>query len=144
MAVQFSNTQDAVPIDEALLRHAAQSTLDAEGAGELEVSITITDDARIHELNRRWLQHDEPTDVISFPLRTPDDPDPLLGEVVCSAERAREEALRRGLRPMEELARYVVHGCLHLLGWDDREPAEREAMHARQEEILARVLATGR
>jgi probable rRNA maturation factor len=141
MPARVTNTQDAVPVDEALVAGAAEATLCAEGAAELEVSVTITSDAALHELNRAWLDHDYPTDVISFPLRDPGDPDPLLGEVACSADRAREEARDRGISPAEELCRYVVHGCLHLLGWDDRTPEERAAMHARQEEILEGYLA---
>lgn len=120
---------------------AAQAALDAEGAGHLDVSVTVVGDERIHELNRDHLGHDYPTDVISFPLRDEGDPDPLLGEVVVSGDRARDEARERGIEPAEELLRYVIHGCLHLLGYDDQERRKALAMRRRQEAILRRVLA---
>ncbi|GIW72726.1 MAG: hypothetical protein KatS3mg102_2268 [Planctomycetota bacterium] len=140
MPVRVEDRQSAVPVDIALLAGAAEATLRAEGAQDLEVSVVVLSDAELHALNRRHLGHDYPTDVISFPLRAPDDPDPLLGEVCLSAERAREEAEARGLALGEELCRYVVHGCLHLLGWDDRDPRSRRRMHARQEAILRAYL----
>ncbi len=141
MPASLRDAQSLVAIDRRLLEAAVEATLAAEGVAQLWVSLTVTDDAGIHELNRTWLAHDEPTDVISFPLREANDPDPLLGEVVISAERARREACARGIPLDEELVRYVVHGCLHLLGWDDRTEAERRAMHARQEEIVRALMA---
>ncbi|HVY60053.1 MAG TPA: rRNA maturation RNase YbeY, partial [Planctomycetota bacterium] len=104
-------------------------------------SVAIVDDPTIHALNREHLAHDYPTDVISFGLRDPDDPDPLLGEVVVSADRARAEAKARGIGADEELLRYVVHGTLHLLGHDDQEPRARARMHRKQEAVLAKALA---
>ena len=124
-----------------LLERAAVHALAAEGSSDLDVSVTVVGDPRLHELNREWLGHDWPTDVVTFPLRDDDDPDPLLGEVVVSADRARAEAAERGLPFAEELCRYVIHGCLHLLGYDDADDAARDAMHARQEALLAEVLA---
>lgn len=119
---------------------AAEAALAAEDAAHLDLSVAVVTDAEIHLLNRSYLKHDYPTDVISFPLRGGEDPDPLLGEVIVSADRARHEAKARGLAFVEELCRYVVHGTLHLLGYDDREADRRDEMHARQEVIL-RALA---
>ncbi len=118
---------------------AARGALAAERAAHLDVSVAIVSDAEIHELNRRHLAHDWPTDVITFPLRDEGDPDALLGEVVVSADRARAEARARRIDPREELCRYVVHGCLHLLGYDDREPRAAARMRRRQEAILANL-----
>jgi probable rRNA maturation factor len=107
------------------------------------VSITVVGDAAIHALNRTHLGHDEPTDVISFPLRDENDPDTLLGEVVVSSDRARAEARARGIEAAEELLRYVVHGCLHLLGYRDDERAAAQRMRRRQEAILRRIVKQG-
>lgn len=137
-----ARVQDRTGLQEAIrllprLVRAVEAVLAAEGAAELEVSVSVVPDAEIHALNRQYLSHDYPTDVISFPLRDPGDPDPLLGEVVVSFDTAAREATRRAIPLAEELARYVVHGCLHLLGFDDHTDADRERMHARQEQILA-------
>jgi probable rRNA maturation factor len=128
-------------IARARIAAAAQAALEAERCGHLDVSVTVVGAERIHALNRDHLGHDYPTDVISFTLREEGDPDPLLGEVVVSSDRAREEARARGIGADEELLRYVVHGVLHLLGWEDDTPGKRRRMHARQERVLAGVMA---
>jgi probable rRNA maturation factor len=128
-----------VPVQQ--LAEAAEATLEAEKRGDADLSIAVVTDAEIHLLNRQYLKHNYPTDVISFPLHESGDPDTLLGEVILSADRARHEARARGLSFEEELCRYVVHGTLHLLGYDDREAAAREKMIERGEEILRRLKA---
>jgi probable rRNA maturation factor len=135
-----NRSRQDVPIEK--LVSAAGAALAAEDSAHLDLSIAVVTDAEIHLLNRSYLKHDYPTDVISFPLREGSDPDPLLGEVIVSADRARHEARQRGLAFEDELARYVVHGTLHLLGYDDREAEKRERMHARQEEILRKLGGT--
>ncbi|MBL4849352.1 MAG: rRNA maturation RNase YbeY [Planctomycetes bacterium] len=115
--------------------------LAACGQPHAELSVTLVDDARIAQLHLEYMQIPGPTDVISFPLGDPEDPIPILGEVVVSVDTAAREAAERGLSLKEELLRYVVHGTLHLFGYDDHEPEERERMHARQEELLAESLA---
>ncbi len=139
MPVEVSVRPRRPSVKAARVRAAAQATLDAEGAGDLAVSVVVVSDGALHALNRDWLGHDHPTDVISFKLREDGDPDPLLGEVVVSADRAAAEAAARGIDFEEELLRYVVHGCLHLLGYDDARPRARARMRGRQEEILRGV-----
>lgn len=119
----------------------AAAVLAAEGAEGQELSVTLVDDEQIAQLHLDYMQIPGPTDVISFPLSDPEDPIPILGEVVVSVDTAAREAEERGLSLDEELLRYVVHGTLHLLGYDDHEDDERERMHARQEELLAAFLA---
>jgi probable rRNA maturation factor len=124
-------------IDPEALRRAAESVLEAEGRGDAHLSVTVVDDARMAELHEQYLNVAGPTDVLSFPLD--DDvpsPIPLLGEVVVSADTAAREATERGLPWERELLLYVIHGTLHLLGYDDHEEDERVRMHARQEELL--------
>ena len=109
----------------------------ARGSTRASISIALVDDATIQRVNRRHLGHDWPTDVISFPLSEPGRPD-LAGELVVSAEMAAATARRGGVDPWAELALYVVHGLLHLCGYDDRAAADVDAMRRRESEILAR------
>ena len=125
----------------------ARRTLDSEGVvPPAEVSVVITDDAQVHELNRSYRGVDAPTDVLSFGLGD-DDGDFVsppgsarqLGEVIISyptASRQAEQA-RHGID--EELAHLLVHGLLHLLGYDHESPKEARAMRAREESLLGRA-----
>lgn len=103
------------------------------------VEVAFTDDAAIAELNRRFLKHEGPTDVLAFPLEddVPGGEDPTIGLVVVSVETARREARRRGLDVRAELALYVAHGFLHLAGYDDASPGERRRMRAMERRVLA-------
>jgi len=119
---------------------AAAAVLAAEGRADAHLSVALVDDERIAELHVEFMDVPGPTDVISFPLED-DGPGPqILGDVVVSVDTAAREARERGITCREELLRYVVHGTLHLLGYDDLEASERERMHARQEELLRRYL----
>lgn len=124
--IAISVEQRRVPIPEADVRRLAARLLKGRS-----LSIAFVTDAAIRKINRRFLGHDWATDVISFPL----DSD-LLGELVISAPFARAEARKRGISEREELLRYVVHGILHLRGYDDHAPADRKRMWARQEREL--------
>jgi len=115
---------------------AARAVLEHEGVESGEVSLTIVDDAAMRRLHRRWLGSDRPTDVISFPLERSGGR--LEGEVVVSAQTACRQASRYGWTPQDELLLYVVHGLLHLVGYDDRSPAERVAMRAKERFYLGR------
>lgn len=99
--------------------------------GELgEIGIVLVSDCRIAALHDEFMSDPSPTDVITF----------LHGEIVISAETARREARRRKLPLPEEIARYAVHGLLHLAGWSDRGTAAASAMRTTQEKILRRAL----
>jgi probable rRNA maturation factor len=120
------------------VRSTLEHVLAREGVEACDLSIALVDDARIRELNRQYLNHDYATDVLSF--RLDDGADGCLaGEVVVSAERACAEADARGISPSSELLLYVVHGCLHLVGYDDQESGDFEAMHRREAELLAEL-----
>ena len=127
------------------LQGVAARALAAEGVAEpVALGIVLVDDAAIHELNRDYLRHDEPTDIITFALAADDDfvvgPGGLrreLGEMYISCERAAAQSADWGSDPEREVRFLVVHGVLHLLGWDDATPDARERMLARQAEILA-------
>ena len=117
---------------------AAEQALVALGLSDVELSILLCDDAFIHPLNRDYRGKDKPTDVLSFAMREEGDPnDPVLGDVIISIERAQEQALERGHPIGVELALLLVHGILHLLGYDHEEDEEAEMMEAKEKEILS-------
>jgi probable rRNA maturation factor len=120
------------------VRRIAEAVLAGEGSGgkgiaKLELSIVLADDAFIRGLNARFLKKDRPTDVIAFPLGEDGGP---WGEVYVSVERTAEQAEEYGVPPREELARCVIHGVLHLLGYDDGTKREREGMRRKEDEYL--------
>jgi len=136
LSVEISDLQSHLRIDPAAVADLARRVLEAEGIGSASISLALVDDAAIHGLNRRHLGHDWPTDVITFGLSAPDDPE-LAGELVVSAEMAATTARAAGIDPHAELWLYVVHGLLHLCGYDDRTAGAAEAMRIREAEVLA-------
>lgn len=121
-------------VDGRALKEAVERTLSAHGAADGAcVDVAVVDDSTIHRLNRERLDHDWPTDVISFLYAD----DPTVGELIVSADTAEREAAQFAWDPAAELALYVVHGTLHLLGYDDGTDEEREAMQKEENRILA-------
>lgn len=127
---------------EALERLARYVLREEDAQGPLEVGVVVTTDEEVHRLNREYLGHDYKTDVISFgmegsePFVTPEERAPYLGDVVISYDRASEQAPEYGHTTGGEVATLLVHGLLHLLGYNDAHEEERDAMHARQDELL--------
>jgi probable rRNA maturation factor len=122
-------------------RRVAEVALAAEGSQERPVTLVLTDDAEIHRLNRDYRGSDRPTDVLAFALDEggPVFPHAPLGDVVVSVERA---GLQAGARrhPLDaELELLVVHGTLHLLGYDHAEPEEARRMRNRIRAIRRRI-----
>lgn len=132
LRVEVAQHEASLALPEALVARAVQlALLEIEG----EVSVAIVDDQRIRQLNARYLGHDYPTDVLSFTLEA--SPGYVEGEIVCSAQTAQRVAERLACPAEHELLLYVVHGALHLAGYDDQTPEGRRAMRAREQEILA-------
>jgi probable rRNA maturation factor len=131
-------------LDRAALRRLAVRVLKSEGvAPPAEVSLVVTDDETVRDLNRRYRGTDEPTDVLSFgdeatsvPFVTPPDGVRRLGEVILSYPTAERQALEAGHGMQEETAHLVVHGLLHLLGYDHEDADGERRMRAREEELL--------
>jgi len=134
--VEISDTQGHLRFEYATLVRLVQRVLHAENRTDAAISIALVDNVTIRALNQRHLGHDWPTDVISFPLSAPDEP-VLAGELAVSAEMAVVAAAELGLQPGDELGLYVVHGLLHLCGYDDRDVADARVMRQRQEELLS-------
>lgn len=163
-------------IDADLLRQGVERVLTSEGIEQADVSLAIVDDREIHRVNREFLGHDYPTDVISFLLSSPDretleaddsaaalstpteSPEKeeqsgsegeeqqldqifsagrLQGELIVSVDTAIREAHVHGWSPRAELLLYVVHGMLHLCGYDDLTDDARPLMRLKEREILA-------
>lgn len=107
---------------------------------ELEFSVIIVDNKRIHEINKEYRGIDRPTDVISFALEDNEeikfDNYRVLGDIYISIDKVREQAKEYGHSEKRELAFLTVHGFLHLLGYDHMRTEEEKIMFAKQEEIL--------
>jgi len=112
------------------LRAALAAVLAGGGVEQAEVSLAIVDDPTIHQLNRQYLNHDEPTDVLSFLFER--EGSRLEGEIVVSRDTAARSAPAYGWRAEDELLLYVIHGGLHLVGFDDT-TADAAAEMRRQE-----------
>jgi probable rRNA maturation factor len=125
------------PVAAKLIERAALAVLLHQSKGG-DLSIVLTDDARLQQLNRDYLGLDAPTDVLSFPA-SETDPEtgiPYLGDILVSVPRAEAQAQTAG-HPLEaEVQLLVVHGVLHLLGYDHVKPREKADMWAVQAEVL--------
>jgi len=139
--IEITDLQDHVCLDRKLLLQVIRYAIKAEGRSAKSLSIVLTDNRHLRELTREYLGHDAVTDVISFPLEDLEWPGGvanggLNGEIVASAEQARQQAQAMNTDPQGELLLYLVHGLLHLLGYDDQTPQEAKRMHAREDALL--------
>ena len=129
-------------LSEERLAAVALRVLEAEGADACELSITVTDDETVRSLNREYAGEDEVTDVLSFSQRegeefvSPPEGAPPLGEVVIAYPQAARQATEGGRAATEEVTRLLVHGALHLLGYDHAEPEEARRMRERGEALV--------
>jgi probable rRNA maturation factor len=136
MPAAIANRQRRVPIAVPRLARAVARALAAVGRAGGTVEVAVVDDAEIRRLNARYRGIARRTDVLAFPLETPDAPGQLVGQIVVSADAARRQARRLGVPVSSELDLLVTHGTLHLVGYDDRDPVEADLMHRREREIL--------
>lgn len=133
MPIRIASPQELLKIDKAHFRKVAESVLQGEDIDAFEISLAFVDDATSQRINNQFLQHDYPTDVISFPYSAGK---VLQGELVLGVEVAMREAAERGHDPKLELSLYVIHGLLHLVGYDDKDPHDRRMMRDRESEHL--------
>lgn len=136
----ISNEQDKLPFDEkyeSLVKNAVEATLKFEGfENDCEVSITFTDNESIREINKEYRDIDRETDVLSFPMEDDGD-EVVLGDIVISLEKAKEQSEEYGHSLDREVSFLTVHSTLHLLGYDHETSEEDEKiMFGKQEEIL--------
>ena len=126
----------------AAIVDVARSTLRAERVKHALLSITLLDKRAMARLNNEHLGQRGPTDVISFGFRRAADSDPVVGDIYIAPDVARDNARDAEVSVREELARLVVHGTLHVLGYDHPEGDDRQSspMWRRQERIIRRAL----
>ena len=134
--IELNSTQCGQPIDEDRLIEAVRAVLTDHGIVAGSISLAVVDDKTIHDLNRRYLEHDYPTDVLSFPLYRQDDR--IEAEVIVSVDTAAARAEEIGWPLANELLLYVIHGALHLVGFLDHSPADKKAMRAEERRQMAR------
>jgi len=138
-------------VDRGWVKEIARQVLKVEGvAPPYEVSLVFTDSETVKQLNRDYRGVDEPTDVLAFYMlpqkgadssfAIPPDGVTRLGEVIISYPQAVTQAKEQGHSPERELALLVIHGILHLLGYDHEEPAEESKMRERERELLEKCL----
>ena len=135
-----------VPLAKSAIADAARAVLRGERVPSALVSITLLERAAIARMNREHLGHSGPTDVISFGFARPSSADPVVGDIYIAPDVARANARARGVPVREEMARLVVHGTLHILGFDHPVDERRETseMWRRQERIVRRLLGRAR
>lgn len=170
-SVHIASQQRVLRLNHVRLVRLARATLASERVRAADISVALVDDAQIHQINRNFLGHDYPTDVVSFllesqapkpaaargrPKRSSESPavrrksqapslkppfrgagKTLEGEIILSVEMAVTMAAECGWRPIDEVSLYLVHGLLHLCGYDDLTSGERSVMRRREVEVLA-------
>lgn len=135
--IDILDKQRAVRVGAAWLERVVRKALAREGVERAEISVLLVGDRRMAQLHEEWLGISGPTDVITFDLSAGRPADGLHGDIAVSAETARRTARELGWAPRHEVAYYVVHGLLHLAGYDDLVPEKRRAMRARERVLMA-------
>ena len=123
-------------VDEAALAGLVRRVLEGEGGTLRALGVVLADHETVLDLNRTYLEHDFHTDVLSFSLAEADEAGVVEGEVYVDLDTARERHAEFGATFEEEVRRYVVHGLLHLLGYDDATPEGKAAMHQLEDRYL--------
>ena len=147
ITIEVNQLQRSVRVNEQLLEQAACSVLQGEGVTQANIRVAIVDDTTIRKANQQYLGHDVPTDVLSFPWTCRVQVGPsgqrgfqsdngLEGDIMISAETAVREAAAYGWSAGEELMLYLVHGTLHLVGYDDHDEVARAEMRERETHYL--------
>lgn len=144
--IQFRNTCRSIRVPRAAFKSVCRKILRALGYRQADLGVALVGDAAMRRLNRAYLRHDRPTDVMAFNLRAHPrlaSPRVFLGDVVISLPTARRQAALYGNSFSYELYFYLCHGILHLTGFDDAGPRQARRMEKRQAEILKRAGVTG-
>ena len=143
MEIVVQNRQKRQRVRPEKAKKMAERILSDLECHESELSILLVDDDEMTQLNREYLSRDHPTNVLAFPMREGKDKHlhpALLGDVVISAETAEREAQQRDVTLEEEMALLLVHGILHLLGYEhENTPEEAATMEAAEQKILTRL-----
>jgi probable rRNA maturation factor len=142
MSISIENRQKKFRPDLRRLRRSLSKLLVNEGCPEGDISLLLLNDEQIREINRTYLQRDRPTNVISFAMQDGEygtvNPQ-VLGDVIISVETASRDAAAAGIDLMDELEFLLIHGLLHLLGYEHEETSlqERKRMQSRERELFS-------
>ncbi len=143
MKITIINLQNKVPVNSRKVVKIVQSVLSSEGARKQgEITLSFVNDKKIRELNLKYLKKNKPTDVIAFDVTEPAVPDKLFADIVISAERAIDNAAIYKTNALCELYLYVIHGVLHILGYDDHAKKDILIMRKKEEKLLKKCLYT--
>ena len=149
MEIDFSTLPENLDVEANIsdtVNEAAQKVAELYGLNNAQVSITLTDNPHIHEINRTYRKVDRPTDVISFALNEGEEPEieggapiNVLGDIIISVERAKEQAIDYGHSVRREIAFLTVHGMLHLLGYDHIKEEDRKEMRKEEDFVMEKL-----
>ncbi len=146
MQIDITKNPEILQVDEALIdvvRHVVEKMGQLYDLDDSEVSITLTDDAYIHKVNKKYRNVDRPTDVLSFAFNEGEEPEieggpgvNIMGDILISVERAAAQAEEYGHSMRREIAFLTTHGMLHLMGYDHIEEEDRQEMRAEEEFVM--------
>ena len=134
MIIDISRQSELWDVTDDFVGQAVNAALSGFEVEETELSVVLADDAFVQNLNRDYRDKDKPTNVLSFPQDTP-----MLGDVVLAYETVKREAEEQDKGFEDHLAHLLVHGVLHLLGYDHEDDKQAEEMEALEVEILSRL-----
>ena len=130
--IQIADQQTTLEPPPGDIERIARSIILDAGVLRAMISIAVVDDPTIRSIHNEYLGIDEATDVVSFPLDDGGDETYVEGEIIVSSDTAVRGAEQYGGTPLDELVLYIVHGLLHLVGYDDHDPEERRTMRERE------------
>ena len=136
-SVEITDRQSRISVDAQRLEVAVRKVLTESPFPEADISIALVDDREMHQLNVAYLDHDYPTDVLSFPLSREEGL--LVGEIIVSVDTAERDAAENGLKGADELLLYVIHGLLHLVGYDDKNEQTRMVMREKEKHFMEKM-----
>ncbi len=140
---EFNDEQTLLNVDFQRMKRAVEKILTDAGYTRGRIEIAVVEAEPMHEMNVQFLGHDYPTDVLAFPMEVDPKKGRLEGEIVVCSDVANDLARDFQWSAEDELLLYVVHGALHLVGYDDHTPEDAPIMHAKEREYLAFVGVDG-
>jgi probable rRNA maturation factor len=136
--IHIRNLQKRLPVDRPLIKKIVQSVCSRENPGTAhQISVCLVNDARMRRLNSRFHHRDAPTDVLAFPLS--DDPAEIIADIFVSTDTAVSQARTYRTNPRYEMYLYVIHGLLHIAGYNDLTAADKRCMRRKEKEYLTLV-----
>lgn len=142
MKIEITNQQRIKRINRKRINYILRRITALLGLSSQKITFVFCDNRFIQKLNKKYFKKDIPTDVIAFPLAA-NPQEQYLGEVIISVEQAQRVGKELGLRWQDEILLYLIHGILHLIGYDDRTRHNRQRMQRKEKRILSALLETG-